>query len=306
MAQLDNSIVVAPFGEVNVFHETGGPRVVATIPMKPAVENAQTGLAIDGSNSMKQMFGTHVPPLFRDPDANVVQKIGRQLGKYLADFDSDGHTTVIYWACGVGGGETQYLGDFDSAQVMTCPFDEPKRMGTGTKLLPAVRYFAEERFRTAPWGIYVFITDGIVEDLEDVKNYSLQIARELSEGKREFIKFVLIGLGHQIDENQMVELDDLDYGGLQLPNGDAIDLWDHTTAAEMKSYDDIFKEVVSENTIIAPSATIVDSTGQAVKPLRRASYADGLPALVEFSMTRNSTSFTLTLPNGQSFKQPLA
>ncbi len=303
MAQLDNALVVVPFGEVNVFDEAAGPRVVATIPMKPAVENAQTGLAIDGSNSMKQIFGTHVPPLFRDPNANIVQRIGRQLGKYLAEFDSDGHTTVIYWACGVGGAETQYLGDFDATQVSACNFDEPKRMGTGTKLLPAVRYFAEERFRDAPWGIYVFITDGVIEDLEEVKAYSLQIARELSEGTREFIKFVLIGLGHHIDENQMIELDDLDYGGLELPNGDAIDLWDHTTAAEMRSYDDIFKEVVSENTIIAPSATLVDSKGVPVKPLRRASYADGLPALVEFTMSPGANAFTLTLPNGQAFTQ---
>ena len=304
MAQLDSALVVTPFGEINVFDEPAGPRVIATIPMKPAVENAQTGLAIDGSNSMKQMFGTHVPPLFRDPNANVVQRIGRQMGKYLAEFDSDGHTTVIYWACGVGGTGTQYLGDFDATQILTQPFDEPKRMGTGTKLLPAVRYFAEERFREAPWGIYVFITDGVIEDLQEVKDYSLQIARELSGGSREFIKFVLIGLGQHIDENQMIELDDLDYGGLELPNGDAIDLWDHTTAAEMRSFDDIFKEVVSENTIIAPSASLVDSRGQAVRPLRRTSYADGLPALVEFTMSPGATAFTLTLPGGQSFTQP--
>ena len=304
MAQLDSAVIVPPFGEVNVFNEPAGVRVVATIPMKPAVENAQTGLAIDGSNSMKPMFGTHVPPLFRDPNANIVQRIGRQLGKYLAEFDSDGHTTVIYWACGIGGADTQYLGDFDAAQVAAYTFDEPKKMGTGTKLLPAVRYFAEERFRDAPWGIYVFITDGVIEDLEAVKEYSLQIARELSAGQREFIKFVLIGVGHHIDENQMVELDDLEYSDLQLPNGDAIDLWDHTTAAEMRSLDDIFKEVVSENTIIAPSASIVDSNGQTVRPLRRASYADGLPTLVEFMMSPGSTAFTLTLPGGQSFTQP--
>lgn len=91
MAQLDNSVVVPPFGEVNVFHEDGRIRVFATISMKPSPENAQTGLAIDGSNSMKPLFGTNVPVLFRDPNANVVQKIGRQMGKYLAEFDSDGH-----------------------------------------------------------------------------------------------------------------------------------------------------------------------------------------------------------------------
>ena len=146
----------------------------------------------------------------------------------------------------------------------------------------------------------------MIEDLEAVKAYTLDIGRQVSSGKRNFIKFVLIGLGHNIDEDQMSQLDDLDYGGLQLPNGDDVDLWDHTTAAEMKSLDEIFKECVSKNTLISPSAQIVDSNGQPVKPLDGRNYADGLPALVEFSMSRDSTFFTLTLPTGQSFKQPIA
>lgn len=305
MAQLDNSIVVAPFGEVNVFQETGGPRVRATILVPPQVEGAQTGLAIDGSNSMLGLFGANVPKLFRTPDSNVVQPVARMMAEYLANFDSDGNTTVVYWACGLGD-SLEELGDMNAQKSRTFEFNEPKSPGKGTRLLPAIRYFAEQKFPTAPWGIYVFITDGVIEDLDAVKAYTLEIGRQMSSGQRNFIKFVLIGLGHNIDEDQMSQLDDLDYGGLQLPNGDDVDLWDHTTAAEMKSLDEIFKECVSKNTLISPSAQIVDSNGQPVKPLDGKNYADGLPALVEFSMSRDSTSFTLTLPNGQSFKQPLA
>ena len=306
MAQLDNSIVVAPFGEVNIFQEAGGSRVRATILVPPQVEGAQTGLAIDGSNSMLGLFGANVPKLFRTPDSNVVQPVARMMAEYLANFDSDGNTTVLYWACGTLGDEIEHLGDMNADKARAFEFIEPKRPGSNTKLLPALRFFADEKFRDAPWGIYVFITDGAIEDLEAVKEYSLQVGRELSEKKRNFIKFVLIGLGASIDEDQMIQLDDLDYGGLKTPEGDEVDLWDHTTAAEMKSLDEIFKEVVSESMLLAPSATVVDSNGKPVKPLRRPSYADGLPALVEFVMSPGSTAFTITLPSGHTMTQPTA
>src|SRR5258708_1526711 len=140
MAQLDNSIVVAPFGEVNVFQEPGGPRVRATILVPPQVEGAQTGLAIDGSNSMLGLFGANVPKLFRTPESNVVQPVARMMAEYLANFDSDGNTTVIYWACGLGD-SLEELGDMNAQKARTFEFNEPKKPGKGTRLLPAIRYF---------------------------------------------------------------------------------------------------------------------------------------------------------------------
>lgn len=305
MAQLDSSQVVKPFGEVNVFNEPGGTiRVRATILMKPQVEGAQTGLAIDGSNSMNALFGGNLPAFFGTPN-NLVQPVARTMAEYLANFDSDGNTTVIYWACGVGGAEVEELGDMNADRARTFPFKLPKRPGTGTKLKPALHYFAENKFPAAPWFIGVLITDGRVEDLEDVKAYTLQLAREMAARQRGFFKLVLIGLGDHVDEEQMAELDDLDYGGLKDPDGDEIDIWDHTLAASMQSLDEVFKEVVSAQTILAPSATITDSAGQAVRPVGRASYADGLPALLEFTMSRGATAFTLTLPDGKQVVQPV-
>ena len=51
----------------------------------------------------------------------------------------------------------------------------PQHFGTGTQLLPAVRYFVE-RFKDAPWGFFVFITDGELFDLEEVKQRSIRAA----------------------------------------------------------------------------------------------------------------------------------
>lgn len=309
MAQLDSSKTVDPFGEVNVFTEPDGRiRIKATILMLPQVEGAQTGLAIDGSNSMNEHFGASgaVSSIFGSAN-NIVQPVARTMAKYLANFDSDGNTTVIYWACGIGGGEIQELGDMNAEKASLFEFAIPAKPGTGTKLLPAIKFFTETKFPNVPWSIFVFITDGAIEDLEMVKQYSLQLATEIAQGKRNFTKFVLIGMGAEAERNksQMEELDDLDYNGLKDKEGVEIDLWDHNMAKDMKKLEEIFAEVVSEKMILAPSATITDSTGCPVKPKGRESYADGLPALLEFTMAPGSNSFTMTLPSGQSITQPI-
>lgn len=306
--QLDSTKTVDPFGEVNVFGEADGSiRVKATILMRPQVEGAQTGLAIDGSNSMNQMFGASgaVSALFASASNNIVQPVARLMAEYLANFDSDGNTTVIYWACGIGGGDIQELGDMNAATARSYTFAQPKSPGTGTKLLPAIRYFTETKFPDAPWGIYVFITDGAIEDLDSVKQYSLQIGKEISVGKRGFTKFVLIGLGPHVNEDQMEELDDMDMEGLKDCKGDDIDLWDHKLASTMNKLEEIFAEVVSSEMILAPSATICDSAGNPVKPIGRSSYADGLPALLEFTMPGNSTYFKITLSDSKEIVQEI-
>jgi hypothetical protein len=106
--------------------------------------------------------------------------------------------------------------------------------------LPAAKYFVE-RFKDAPWGFYVFITDGELHDLEEVKHYSRQLAKEVAARRRNPVKFVLIGIGSNVNEQQMEELDDLD-------TGTEIDLWDHKLAAEMRVLQEIFAEVVDKTT----------------------------------------------------------
>jgi hypothetical protein len=306
MAQLPSSKIAEPFGEVNVWPHAGGAlRIKATILMTPTVEGAQTGLAIDGSASMKAAFGTGaaVSSLFASANANVVEPVARTLAAYLANFDSDGKTTVIYWACGPGGMQTQDLGDLDAAMAKSKSFAPPKQFGTGTKLLPAVKYFTEARFASAPWSIFVFVTDGVIEDLTDVQTYTMELARQIAQGKRHFVKLVLLGIGAEVDEGQMEALDDMDYGGLKDPQGQSIDIWDHKLASEMQKLEEVFAEVVSSDTILAPSAEILDDTGCAVKPIGRGSYKDGLPALLEFVMPSSAKAFSLVLPNGKTVVQ---
>lgn len=293
MAQLSHP--VEPFGEVNVFKSPNGLTIKATILMVPNVENAHTGLAIDASASMQPMYGVKIGP-FPAAKPNVVEPVARTMSAFLANFSSDGKCSNIYWACSPDGSAIEEIGRFSAEEVEKVSYSGPKRFpwGKQTKLLPPVRYFAENAFKGFPWSIGVIITDGIVDDLEDVKKYCLTLGQEMASGQRLFLKLVLIGVGSAVDEAQMEELDDMFEGSnLRTPKGKEIDIWDHKIASEMQKLEEIFSEIVDEDTIVVESGKILDNQGRSVKE-----YGDGVPAVLKFDLPAGSTGFTLEYPGG--------
>src|SRR5438034_9335107 len=102
MAQVKK--VVDPFGEVNVYHEGGKVRVVATILMEPRREGTQTGIALDGSGSMSQLYGVgdesgggFFAALFgrkkQPAQKNEITPVAQKVCAYLArKLDADGGT----------------------------------------------------------------------------------------------------------------------------------------------------------------------------------------------------------------------
>ncbi len=290
-------------------------------------EGWQTGMALDSSSSMMQSYGHGLAPgpagsppqwlideyarkgwiQVRNADGsqgvfwtnaasedairrghlittpNVIQPLARQMTAYLAgQLDDDGGTTLIYWACGGDGSGIEVVGDVTEAECETLEVIGPKDtpFGNGTRLLPAMQYFVD-RFKDAERGMYIFLTDGRLDDLDAVKRYTIRLCKEIQAKKRNPVKCVLIGIGDQVDEGQMEELDDLE-------SGTDVDIWDHKIAKEMRSLIEIFAEVVSENKIVAPTATIYDETGAVAMQ-----FADGLPAKVTFNMPASSKSFEL-------------
>ncbi len=330
MVTLTPDMVVEPFGKINTWTlPNGGKRVRAYFLMENPIEGMQTGVAIDGSGSMQANFGKEtirfkrqptdqdtralqragLPLTFSDPrtlralvelgvleqvppGVNIVQDQARQMTSYLSKFDADGGTTVTYWATG-DGKKIEVVGDFTGAQCSTAAFGGPSEFGDETHLLPAIRYFVE-RFIEARWGMYVFITDGAINDLDAVKRYCVQLAKDIARGKRNNLKFVLLGVGDDVDEDQMEQLDDLE-------TGTNVDLWDHKIAREMKQLAEIFAEVVSETVILVPSGGLVrDASDVVVKDYRD----QGLPALLWFDLPPESRWFTLEV-GGQRVIQPL-
>jgi hypothetical protein len=224
---------------------------------------------------------------------NEIEPLARRMTAYLAaNLDADGGTTVIYWACG-DGHQIEEIGDLTAEDCELAPFKGPTKLefGSGTGLTPAVKYFAD-RFQDAKNGMYIFITDGELHDLEEVKSYTTYLCRQIQAGRRNPLKCVLIGIGSDINEQQMEELDDLE-------TGTNVDIWDHKIAREMRNLIEIFAEVVSENQIVAPTARIFDANGQVVK-----NYPDGLPAKVSFSMPSASPWFELEVA-GKRIRQSI-
>jgi len=288
MQELPRADVVEPFTKIN-YEDTadGSARLIqAFIPLEKPIEGARMGLAIDGSGSMQNLFGRPARGIIPGTP-NEVQPVARLMSAYLAKKAADGCVTTIYWATGPGGQDIQVLGDLTVGEAENHDFPPPDHYGTGTQLLPALEYFTDGNqrpdLRKAFWGMYVFISDGAIQDMDSVKQSCTKLAEDINAGRRHDLKLVIIGLGDEVEEDQLNQLDDLE-------TGTDVDLWDAKLAEEMQDLSELFTEVVDEGTIIVPGDGIIkDSSGTVVVDYRDT----GLPALLRFALLAGEKSFTL-------------
>lgn len=283
------------FGKINLYDPEGGKqRVEIYIRLDQSVERMQVGIAIDASASMKSLYAANIPKMVRQPGQNVMEPVVRQLCRFVCDYTGDGTVLPIYWAVGPGGKEIESLGNLDVAKAETMAVDGPKRpWGTGTCLLPALDFFLEQ-FAAAEWAIILFITDGVVEDIEAVKARALEVGHEIKAGSRSNCKFVVVGIG-QADEAQLDDLDNM-FDGTDLEED--VDLWDCKLASDMAELSEIWDEV-DFGISLPMSARITDSTGAVVK-----AYADEVPQRMEFEVPAGTKAITLEIA-GQTIVQSL-
>ncbi|MEI6428733.1 MAG: OmpA family protein [Pseudanabaena sp. ELA607] len=333
--QLPSNLVDKAFGEVNVTTNDQEHLIEFTILVQPEggfAEGWRTGLAIDGSASMKRVYGRKVSgrihpevlieyiragklkssiedgepvrridrPTYEEivrkgytlkPTDNVLQPLVQSFTSYLAaTIDGKGATALIYWGCGRGD-EVEFIGEFEADACGDLKIEGPQgaRLGKATHLVPAIRYFVEN-YGTAKRGLFIFLTDGRINDLAEVKQYTRHLANEIAQGRRNYCKFVLVGVGAEVDRYQLQELDNFDP---QSP----VDLWDYKIADEMDSLAQIFAEVVTDHQIVAPKGAIYDAQGNCLKV-----FQNGLPARVKFIMPITSPWFELEV-NGQRLRQ---
>ncbi len=257
------------------------PEIIAKYKKKGWVESRiEDGIRVKSFH--KKAYEQAIKQGYLNPSHNIVQPMAREFTASLAsNLDSHGGTTVIYWACG-DGADIEVVGDFTVSQCRFIEVSGPGKVGLGQKTIitPAVKYFVE-RFSDAKYGIYIFITDGRIEDMEDIKEYTLELSQEIAFKERNPLKCILIGVGNGIDKHQLEELHHLD-------TGNNIDIWDYKIAGELQELVQICTEVVNENKIIAPRAVIYDNKGNLVKR-----FNDGLPAKVCISMPLTAQWFEL-------------
>lgn len=290
---------VEPFSDIHF--EDGHVR--ATLLHDPTVEGLDMAIYLDGSASMTDEYKNKTRNglfnwLFGRPaeiEDNLVEPQVRWILEYLATKDRNGELRVAYWACG-DGTQIEVIGDLKGIDVEQYRFPGPSKFGSHTVLAPAIRnyiqYLKQQVKLGAKRGCAVFITDGEIHDEDEVKRACALLAREMSQGLLPRTNFILVGVGNQVNEEQMEEICHQEYPGIG-------HLWCHRVAEEIGQISELVAVLVDETMTVAAGGTIYDDKGNVIKI-----YEARLPAILEFNVPRNCRSFTLEV-NGQRFTQPL-
>jgi len=270
--------------------------VIATLLHDPTVEGLDVALYMDGSASMENTYGPRGILAKLGPVRNQVEPQMQWMLEYLATKDRDGILRVAYWATG-SGADLELVGDLDGAKAKQYKFPGPRAYGKATILLPVLRDYVahikrEVAERGARRGLAVIITDSQLSDAEDVIAYTKQVAKEIVAGRLPRINFVLLGVGEQVDEEQMERIGHDEYPGVG-------HLWCHRHADRLEEMAELVAVLVDETMTVAAGGTIYDGGGKVLK-----SYEGRLPAVLEFDVPAGCKEFTLEVA-GQRFTQPL-
>ena len=283
--------IVRPFSDV---HRMGN-KVVATLLHDPTVEGLEVALYMDGSASMEDEYGPRGVLAKLAPVKNLVEPQMRWMLEYLASKDQDGQVRVAYWATG-DGSQLEQLGDLTAVQAKDYRFPGPRFYGKATVMLPVLRDFVAHMKgavqRGMRRGLAVIITDSQLSDGNDVRAYATQVAKEIAAGRLPRMNFVFVGVGDQVDEEQMEEISHETYPGVG-------HLWCHRIADRMEEMAELVAVLVDETMTVAAGGTIYDEQGKVLK-----SYEGRLPAVLEFEVPETCKAFTLEVA-GQKFTQPI-
>lgn len=281
------------FAEIHVEEEGNSQKVEVTFAIDPAVEQLAVGLYMDGSDSMRQAgnYGRKRAFFFIElgEQRNAVEEAMRMMVPYLAQKDADGQVHVAYWATGKQGKEIQGIGELTAEQAAAYQFTGPDVHGGGTYLLPAVRNFVsytrelrgKQEVRAT---LGAFITDGQIHDFDQVIEYTQEIARQIEAGNFPRTTLVLVGVGENIDHEQMEQLADVELEGYT-----GREIW---CCEEAESVDDLPGLVAHLLDTKTPAfwggAVVKDEQGRTIQ-----AWEDMVPAVFEIDLPRTARAFTL-------------
>jgi hypothetical protein len=286
-----HEVIMKPFSDV---HRLGN-KVVATLLHDPTVEGLDVALYMDGSASMEDEYGPRGILAKLAPVKNLVEPQMRWMLEYLANKDRDGKVRVAYWATG-DGSQLEEVGELDGPQGKDYRFPGPRAYGKATVMLPVLRDFVAHMKQQvqvgARRGLAVIITDSQISDAPNVTAYATQVAKEIASGRLPRMNFVFVGVGEQVDEEQMEEISHETYPGVG-------HLWCHRIADRMEEMAELVAVLVDETMTVAAGGTVYDEQGNTLK-----AYEGRLPAVLEFDVPATCKAFTLEVA-GQRFTQPI-
>lgn len=225
---------------------------------------------------------------------NIMDFLGPEFMSYLSEqLDIDDETTLMYWG-GNNGNELEILSNIKKDQQAELLIEGPQSMLFGKKslLLPAVKHLTNQ-FAPASMSMLVFISDGQIDDLPEVKQYTADLARDIMNNRHNLVKCIFIGIGDDIKETTLLELE-------ATASATCIPIWDYMVVTDLREVIEMFTEVIRSSQIVARSAKIYDDQGNIIKE-----YPCGLPTTAVFSMPITSRWFELEIAS-QRIRQPIA
>jgi hypothetical protein len=202
-------------------------RVILNVP--PMFEGLAGALYMDGSGSMdqSQSYGTRSQAarstgLFArfwkqeaegdSVEDNLVKQAMQVLVPYIAGLDANGQCRIAYWACGSSGSEVEVIGELDAQTGSTEQYGGPRRFGSYTYVLPAVRDFVAYVKGLVSSGepvqnaLLVLVTDGLLHDEENLIAYCNDLCEAVDANQFPNAMISIIGVGPQVDLEQLERL----------------------------------------------------------------------------------------------------
>jgi len=293
------------FSDINVISQPDGTsQVVACFKIDHTMlideGCSKTALALDASQSIRKMYGGAFGLFGQQP--NYIQIIARKIGEILLQVSSENNVDVFYWAIDKKGDKLEMAGSFSDDTIAEAKISGPQSYpwGRGTCLLPTLRYMVEKNSHESDFYMGVIITDGIIQDETECFDYCMTVGHEIQSGKRSPIKLILIGIGEEIDHEQLERFDDM-FEGSELE--DQVDIWSHGIATniqdETEIIDILFGELMTDEIIVAPWGKVKTPDGKIIE-----TWSDGLPGKIRFSLPKGVNAFILETPN-ESIQQAI-
>ncbi len=278
--------------------------IEVTFAIDPTIEALAAAFYMDGSGSMQETGNYGRQGLFGlGKQRNLVEEAMRIAVPYVASKDANGKCYVAYWATGQKGAFIQPIGELTVEQASTTEFSGPTGFGQETRLLPAVRDFVAYVQKIIQNGeiiqaaLAVVVTDGKFHDFTDVRDYTrTQLCPAIMAGKFPKTVFTVIGVGRDVDPEQMEEL--MHEATPEEFTGRPI--WCYALADSVSQLPELVSHLVDQNTpAFYGGASFFDHANTIV-----ARFEDMVPAVVEFELPLGQSFFTIQAGD-KSYTQPL-
>ncbi len=276
--------------------------IEVTLAIEASIERMIGAFYMDGSDSMRGAgnFGRRGGLFGLGKQRNLVEEAMRVAVPYVVNKDANGSCRVCYWATGANGRAIELLGEMTTEQAQTATFSGPKVFGGSTYLLPAIRDFVAyiqeiiKSGETVGAALAVIVTDGQFHDQGDVIAYVQgNLAPTIMEKKFPRTVFSLVGIGSQVDEEQLEDLlheatpEEYPYR----------EVFCYALAETLDQLPILVNHLLDENTPAFYGGATITAHEQTVMV-----YEDMVPAILTFKVPLKAREFTLNA-DGKSFRQ---